>query len=338
MSVCRPRPLPRALREPVPPRLPGEVPHRCRDRLVAQNPLALMLVYLVVRRDCSGGRLPITCLYLLAGLTCWPSLDVVRSRAVAPRQRRADPCARASSSRSVVATQLVTFTVMLAILVVLARFIPTRGTVWMPCRSPRSSSARHRLRCRRARSPFRDIEHILPPRCCRGSSRPCCGGSTCRRASGTPRLLELPAGGTSSRRRSTPCATRLARHAPRPPTSAWSSRRSRSARRLRLRPADDRSRWSSGSAARLATRTILPSGPRPTRRRCREVPPRLPSPGARLSTRRLDRRNKAARSLARKAAPGCRWDSAPSRRSHRPRPRSPPRGPPRPARPGRTLA
>jgi ABC-type polysaccharide/polyol phosphate export permease len=103
------------------------------------NPLALMLVYLVVFGVIWNGRtIEHYPLYLLAGLTCWLLFSTSAEAAARSLLDSAELIRKVRFPRqlvpfSVVATQLVTFTVMLGILVVLSlAFIPdARGTVWM---------------------------------------------------------------------------------------------------------------------------------------------------------------------------------------------------------------
>jgi ABC-type polysaccharide/polyol phosphate export permease len=102
------------------------------------NPLALMAVYLVVFGllwDKSGG-VPHYPIYLLGGLTCWLFFAVSVQTASRSMVESADLIRKVRFPRqlvafSVVATQAVTFAVMLAILIVLSLiFVPAaRSTV-----------------------------------------------------------------------------------------------------------------------------------------------------------------------------------------------------------------
>src|SRR4051812_29524157 len=136
------------------------------------NPLALMLVYLVVFGVIWNGRaIPHYPLYLLAGLTCWLLFSTSAEAAARSLLDSAELIKKVRFPRqlvpfSVVATQLVTFAVMLAILVVLSlAFIPdARGTVWMSV--PLAAvfvclvtGLALLVAC--ANVLFRDVEHIL---------------------------------------------------------------------------------------------------------------------------------------------------------------------------------
>lgn len=104
------------------------------------NPLALMAVYLVVFGllwNKSNG-IPHYPIYLLAGLTCWLFFAVSVQTASRSMVDSAELIKKVRFPRqlvafSVVATQAVTFGVMLAILVVLSLiFVPAaRSTVWL---------------------------------------------------------------------------------------------------------------------------------------------------------------------------------------------------------------
>jgi ABC-type polysaccharide/polyol phosphate export permease len=104
------------------------------------NPAALVAVYLIVFGiilDKSGG-IPHYPLYLLSGIACWIFFGVSLQTAARSLVESADLIRKVKFPRqlvafSVVATQAVTFAVMLAILVVLSLiFIPgARGTVWL---------------------------------------------------------------------------------------------------------------------------------------------------------------------------------------------------------------
>jgi ABC-type polysaccharide/polyol phosphate export permease len=136
------------------------------------NPLALMLVYLVVFGLIWNGRtIAHYPLYLLAGLTCWLLFSTSTEAAARSLLDSAELIRKVRFPRqlvpfSVVATQLVTFTVMLGILVVLSlAFIPTaRGTVWMSV--PLAAVfvclvTGFALLVACANVLYRDIEHIL---------------------------------------------------------------------------------------------------------------------------------------------------------------------------------
>jgi ABC-type polysaccharide/polyol phosphate export permease len=104
------------------------------------NPLALMAVYLVVFGVllASGKHVPHYALYLLSGIACWTffaiSLQTAsRSMVDSSELIRKVRFPRQLVAFSVVATQAVTFAVMLAILIVLSLvFVPgSRVTVWL---------------------------------------------------------------------------------------------------------------------------------------------------------------------------------------------------------------
>jgi ABC-type polysaccharide/polyol phosphate export permease len=103
------------------------------------NPLALLGVYLLVFGLLwNGADIPHYPLYLLAGLVCWIFFSTSLQAAARSMVDNADLIKKVRFPRqlvafSVVATQLVTFAVMLAILVVLSVvFIPeARSTVWL---------------------------------------------------------------------------------------------------------------------------------------------------------------------------------------------------------------
>ena len=103
------------------------------------NPLALMGVYLVVFGLLwTGTKIPHYPLYLLSGIACWlffsaSLLTAARSLLDSAELVRKVRFPRQLVPFSVVATQLVTFVVMLAILIVLSVIlIPgARGTVWL---------------------------------------------------------------------------------------------------------------------------------------------------------------------------------------------------------------
>src|SRR3954466_11769881 len=103
------------------------------------NPLALMAVYLLVFGVLFPNDIPHYSLYLLAGLACWiffaTSLQAgARSLLDSAELIRKVRFPRQLVAFSVIATQLVTFGVMLAILMVLSLIaVPdARGTVWLP--------------------------------------------------------------------------------------------------------------------------------------------------------------------------------------------------------------
>ncbi|HEY3184751.1 MAG TPA: ABC transporter permease [Gaiellaceae bacterium] len=103
------------------------------------NPLALLGVYLVVFGLLwKGGDIPHYPLYLLAGLACWIFFSVSLQAAARSMIDSAELIKKVRFPRqlvalSIVATQAVTFGVMLVILVVLSLvFIPeARSTVWL---------------------------------------------------------------------------------------------------------------------------------------------------------------------------------------------------------------
>jgi ABC-type polysaccharide/polyol phosphate export permease len=104
------------------------------------NPAALMAVYLVVFGvilDITNG-IPHYPLYLLSGIACWMFFAVSLQTASRSMVESADLIRKVRFPRqlvafSVVATQAITFTVMLAILIVLSLiFVPdARTTVWL---------------------------------------------------------------------------------------------------------------------------------------------------------------------------------------------------------------
>jgi ABC-type polysaccharide/polyol phosphate export permease len=104
------------------------------------NPIALLAVYLVVFGvilNKSGG-IPHYWLYLLAGLSCWIFFAVSLQTAARSMVDSADLIRKVRFPRqlvafSVVATQAVTFAVMLVLLIVLSLiFVPdARTTVWL---------------------------------------------------------------------------------------------------------------------------------------------------------------------------------------------------------------
>ena len=103
------------------------------------NPLALLGVYLVVfGLLIKSGEIPHYPLYLLSGLACWIFFAVSLQTAARSMVDSAELIRKVRFPRqlvafSVVATQAVTFAVMLAILIVLSLiFIPdAAGTVWL---------------------------------------------------------------------------------------------------------------------------------------------------------------------------------------------------------------
>src|SRR5579864_763460 len=135
------------------------------------NPLALMGVYLILATLLWKNNIPHYPLYLLAGLTCWlffaTSIQVAaRSLLDSAELIRKVRFPRQLVAFSVVATQLVTFVVMLAILIVLSLVLvpAARSTVWLAV--PLAilfvafvSGLSLLVAC--ANVLFRDIEHIL---------------------------------------------------------------------------------------------------------------------------------------------------------------------------------
>jgi lipopolysaccharide transport system permease protein len=135
------------------------------------NPIALLGVYLVVANLFSIGDIPHYPLYLLAGLTCWlffSSSVVAASRSLIESAElvRKVRFPRQLVPFSVVATQTVTFAVMLGILIVASLvFVPSaRSTVWLAI--PLSvlfvglvAGVSLLVAC--VNVLFRDIEHIL---------------------------------------------------------------------------------------------------------------------------------------------------------------------------------
>ncbi len=138
------------------------------------NPLALMVVYLVVFGllwNNRSGKIPHYAIYLLAGITCWLFFAVSLQTASRSMVESADLIRKVRFPRqlvafSVVATQAVTFAVMLAILVVLSLvFIPgSRSTVWLvvplaPLFVGLVAGVALVVACLNVL--FRDVEHIL---------------------------------------------------------------------------------------------------------------------------------------------------------------------------------
>jgi ABC-type polysaccharide/polyol phosphate export permease len=102
------------------------------------NPLALMAVYLLVFGVLFPNTIDHYAIYLLAGLACWVFFATSLQAAARSLVDSAELIKKVRFPRqlvpfSVVATQLVTFVVMLAILIVLSlAFIPAaRDTVWL---------------------------------------------------------------------------------------------------------------------------------------------------------------------------------------------------------------
>src|SRR5918911_3331537 len=103
------------------------------------NPLSLTAVYLVVfGLLLKNGDIPRYPLYLLAGLACWIFFSTSLQTAARSMIDSAELIKKVRFPRqlvafSIVATQLVTFAVMVAILVVLSLvFLPgARSTVWL---------------------------------------------------------------------------------------------------------------------------------------------------------------------------------------------------------------
>jgi ABC-type polysaccharide/polyol phosphate export permease len=137
------------------------------------NPAALVAVYLIVFGvilDKSGG-IPHYPLYLLSGIACWIFFAVSLQTAARSMVESADLIRKVRFPRqlvalSVVATQAITFAVMLAILIVLSLiFIPdARSTVWLvlplaPLYAALVAGAALIVACLNA--VLRDVEHIL---------------------------------------------------------------------------------------------------------------------------------------------------------------------------------
>ena len=135
------------------------------------NPLALMGVYLILAAVLWRNHIPHYPLYLLAGLTCWlffaTSIQVAaRSLLDSAELIRKVRFPRQLVAFSVVATQLVTFGVMLVILIVLSLVLvpAARSTVWLTI--PLAALfvglvAGISLVFACANALFRDVEHIL---------------------------------------------------------------------------------------------------------------------------------------------------------------------------------
>jgi homopolymeric O-antigen transport system permease protein len=137
------------------------------------NPAALVAVYLIVFGvilDKSGG-IPHYPLYLLSGIACWVFFAVSLQTAARSMVESADLIRKVRFPRqlvalSVVATQAITFAVMIAILIVLSLiFIPdARSTVWLvlplaPLFAALVAGASLIVACLNA--VLRDVEHIL---------------------------------------------------------------------------------------------------------------------------------------------------------------------------------
>jgi homopolymeric O-antigen transport system permease protein len=136
------------------------------------NPLVLLVVYLVVfGLIFPNGKVVHYPIYLLAGLSCWIFFSVSLQSSSRSMVDSAELIKKVRFPRqlvafSVVATQLVTFALMLAILIVLSLvFIPAaRGTVWLvlplaPLYVALVAGASLIVACMNAI--FRDVEHIL---------------------------------------------------------------------------------------------------------------------------------------------------------------------------------
>jgi homopolymeric O-antigen transport system permease protein len=136
------------------------------------NPLILLGVYLVVFQVLiKRGTTPHYPLYLLAGLACWIFFSVSLQSAARSMVDSAELIRKVRFPRqlvafSMVAAQLVTFVVMLAILIVLSLvFVPgARSTVWLSI--PLAAvfvtfTAGFALLIACLNVLFRDVEHIL---------------------------------------------------------------------------------------------------------------------------------------------------------------------------------
>jgi ABC-type polysaccharide/polyol phosphate export permease len=102
------------------------------------NPLALMLVYLLVFGLINTNKVPHYWLYLLAGLACWIFFATSLQAGARSLLDSAELIKKVRFPRqlvpfAVVATQVVTFVLMLAIVIVLSlAFVPrARGVVWL---------------------------------------------------------------------------------------------------------------------------------------------------------------------------------------------------------------
>ncbi len=135
------------------------------------NPLALMAVYLAVFGLIFPNNIPHYPIYLLSGLTCWLFFSTSVQAAARSLLDSAELIRKVRFPRqliafSVVATQLVTFALMLAILIVISIiFLPaTRSTVWFSIPLALlfvGLVAGVSLIVACANVLFRDIEHIL---------------------------------------------------------------------------------------------------------------------------------------------------------------------------------
>ena len=166
----RPRPLPRAVRQPLPPRFPGEIPRvGARDRLVARQParahggLPRRLRAAVAGRATSRTTRS-TC---SPGLTCWIFFATSLQTGARSLVESADLVKKVRFPRqlvpfSVVATQLVTFAAMLAILIVLVARVRARRAAVRRALDP--AVAALPLPRRRAGADRRLAERDLPRR------------------------------------------------------------------------------------------------------------------------------------------------------------------------------
>ena len=203
------------------------------------NPLVLLAVYLVVFgllfQNTSIPHYPI---YLLAGLACWLFFSVSLQTAARSMIDSAELIKKVRFPRqlvafSMVATQAVTFVVMVAILIVLSLvFVPeARSTVWtvIPLAVLFAALvAGLALLVACVNVLFRDVEHILTaallpwffltPVLWSFATLPA-------KAKQHTVLLDVLRWGNPSRRRSTPCATRSgpARCRDSPTSSTWRS-------------------------------------------------------------------------------------------------------------------
>jgi ABC-type polysaccharide/polyol phosphate export permease len=136
------------------------------------NPVALMAVYLVVFGLLwDGGDIPYYPLYLLAGLTCWIFFATSLQTGARSLIESADLVKKVRFPRqlvpfSVVATQLVTFVAMLAILIVLSLAFVPRARPYVALSLPLSLLflalvAGVALIVASLNVLFRDVEHIL---------------------------------------------------------------------------------------------------------------------------------------------------------------------------------
>src|SRR3954454_16865963 len=136
------------------------------------NPIALMAVYLVVfRLLLQGDDIPYYPLYLLAGIACWIFFATSLQTASRSLVDSADLVKKVRFPRqlvpfSVVATQLVTFVAMLAILIVLSLVSVPRARPYVVLSIPLSALfvcfvAGMALVVASLNVVFRDVEHIL---------------------------------------------------------------------------------------------------------------------------------------------------------------------------------